>query len=34
MSAESLYEAMGLKGDLVEGTWEDEGTIRIQVAVP
>lgn len=34
MSAGALYEAMGLKGYLVEGAWEDEGTIRIQVAVP
>lgn len=34
MSAGALYEAMGLKGYKVEGAWEDEGTIRIQVAVP
>ena len=34
MSAGALYEALGLKGDNVEGAWKDEGTIRIQVAVP
>lgn len=34
MSAEALYEAMGLKGYHVEGAWEDEGAIRIQVAAP
>ncbi len=34
MSAEGLYEAMGLEGYEVEGTWEDEGTLYIQVAVP
>ncbi len=35
MSAEALYEAMGLKGDEVEGTWTgDEGILYVQVAVP
>ena len=34
MSAEVLYEVMGLKGDTVEGVWEDAGTIRVQVAAP
>ena len=34
MSAEVLYEAMGLKGYVVEGAWEDEGSIRVQVAAP
>ena len=34
MSAEGLYEAMGLEGYEVEGTWEDDGTIYVQVVVP
>ena len=35
MSAEALYEAMGLKGYLVEGTWTgDDGVLYVQVAVP
>ena len=34
MSAEALYEAMGLEGYEVEGTWEDDGTIFVQVVVP
>ena len=35
MSAEALYEAMGLKGYEVEGTWTgDEGILYVQVAVP
>jgi len=34
MSAEALYEAMGLEGYEVEGTWEDDGTLYVQVVVP
>ena len=34
MSAEALYEAMGLEGYEVEGTWESDGTIYVQVVVP
>ena len=35
MSAEALYEVMGLKGYDVEGTWRlEEGVLYVQVAVP
>ena len=35
MSAEAMYEAMGLKGDEVERTWTgDDGVLYVQVAVP
>ena len=34
MSAEALYEAMGLEGYEVEGTWENDGTLYVQVVVP
>ena len=35
MSAEALYEAMGLQGYDVEGTWKgDDGVLYVQVAVP
>ena len=35
MSAEALYEAMGLAGYDVEGTWKgDDGVLYVQVAVP
>ena len=35
MSAEALYEAMGLGGYEVEGTWKgDDGVLYVQVAVP
>ena len=35
MSAAALYEAMGLGGYEVEGTWTgDEGILYVQVAVP
>lgn len=34
MSAEALYEAMGLEGYKVEGTWENDGALYVQVVVP
>ena len=34
MSAEALYEAMGLEDYEVEGTWENDGTLYVQVVVP
>ena len=35
MSAEALYEVMGLKGYDVEGTWKlEDGVLSVQVAVP
>ena len=34
MSAEALYKAMGLEGYEVEGTWENDGTLSVQVVVP
>ncbi len=34
MSAEALYEAMGIEGYEVEGAWDDDGTLRVQVVVP
>ena len=34
MSAEALYEALGLGGYEVEGTWEDDWTLYVRVVVP
>jgi hypothetical protein len=31
MSAEALSEALGLKGYEVEGTWQNDGTLYVQV---